>query len=91
MVLLFVMGASPVTAAASGGHAMHHAMIAAVTPATGALALGIHTLTYLIVMALMAWVVYWKLGLRLLRTAWFNLDWLWAAALVVTGVIVLVV
>jgi hypothetical protein len=33
--------------------------------------------------------VYRRLGLSLLRTAWFNLDWIWAAALVVTGVIVL--
>ena len=41
------------------------------------------------VTALVAWVVYRKLGLGLLRTAWFNLDWLWAGALVVTGVVVL--
>jgi hypothetical protein len=31
-----------------------------------------------------------KLGLALLRPAWFNLDWLWAGALVVTGVVVLI-
>ena len=40
-------------------------------------------------MTLAAWVVYRKLGLAFLRTAWFNLDWLWAGALVVTGVAVL--
>jgi len=40
-------------------------------------------------MTLAAWVVYRKLGLSLLRTAWFNLDWVWAAALVVTGIAVL--
>ena len=39
-------------------------------------------------MTLAAWVVYRKLGLGLLRTAWFNLDWAWAAALVATGVVV---
>ena len=38
---------------------------------------------------LVAWVVYRKLGLGVLRKAWFNLDWLWAGALVVTGVVVL--
>ena len=43
------------------------------------------------VMALAAWIVYRKLGLALLRTAWFNLDWLWAAALVVAGFVVLLV
>jgi hypothetical protein len=34
-------------------------------------------------------IVYRKLGLSLLRTAWFNLDWLWARALVVTGMVIL--
>ena len=36
-----------------------------------------------------AWVVYRRLGLAILRKAWFNLDVLWAAALVVTGVVTL--
>jgi hypothetical protein len=56
---------------------------------TGALAAGVHTLTYLAVMALAAWAVYRRLGLDLLRRAWLNLDWVWAGALVVTGVVVL--
>jgi hypothetical protein len=89
MVLPFVMGA-PSMAAASTGHAMHAGMAGAHTPWIGALAVALHTLAYLLVMALVAWMVYWKLGLKLLRTAWFNLDWLWAGALVATGVIVLV-
>jgi hypothetical protein len=33
-------------------------------------------LSYLVVMALAAWIVYRKLGLALQRTASFNLDWL---------------
>jgi hypothetical protein len=33
--------------------------------------------------------VYRKLGLSVLRRAWFNVDWLWAGALVVAGVVVL--
>jgi hypothetical protein len=47
------------------------------------------TLTCPCLSAMAAWVVYRKLGLGLLRTAWFNVDWLWAGALVVTGVVVL--
>jgi len=43
-----------------------------------------------VVMALAAWIVYRRLGLRRLRTAWLNVDWVWAIALVVTGVVVLV-
>jgi hypothetical protein len=33
----------------------------------------------------MAWAVYRWLGLRFLRLAWFNLDRVWAASLVVAG------
>lgn len=89
MVLPFVMATPEVAAAARGNHAMHAAMMAAGTPSNAALAVALHTMAYLLVMALVSWIVYWKLGLRLLRTAWFNLDWLWAAALVVTGIVVL--
>jgi hypothetical protein len=53
-------------------------------------ALGVHTLAYLSVTGFLAWVVYTRVGLAILRTAWFNLDWLWAFALVVAGVVVLV-
>ena len=56
-----------------------------------AAALGVHSAAYLVVTAGMAWIVYGWLGLALLRTAWFNLDWLWAAALVAAGVAVMVV
>jgi hypothetical protein len=47
----------------------------------------IHTLGYLAVMALVALVVYRKLGVAILRRAWFNLDLVWAVALVATGML----
>jgi hypothetical protein len=50
------------------------------------MAVGVHTGGYFLTMALVAVLVYEKLGLALLRHAWFNLDWLWAVALVVVGV-----
>jgi hypothetical protein len=89
MVLPFAMRMPPTLAAAGHEHAHHMATTTATPGITGATAVGIHTLTYLAVMTLAAWLVYRRLGLRLLRTAWFNMDWLWAAALVVTGVVVL--
>jgi hypothetical protein len=52
-------------------------------------AFAIHTTSYLVVTTLAAWIVYRKLGVGILRTAWFNLDRAWAVALVVTGIIVL--
>jgi hypothetical protein len=57
------------------------------TPASDAvLATVVHSLGYLGVTAAAAWIVYEKLGVNLLRKAWFNLDLVWAAALVATGV-----
>jgi len=40
---------------------------------------------------LIALVVYKKFGLALLRKAWFNLDLVWAAALIVTGLVALAI
>ena len=91
MLLPIVMKLSQTTSASAHGRHLapcHDAATALTTPWMGATALGVHTASYLAVMALAAWVVYKKLGLALLRTAWFNLDWLWAAALVVAGLVV---
>jgi hypothetical protein len=51
------------------------------------LATGLHALGYLLVTAFVALLVYEKLGLELLRKAWFNLDLLWAISLIATGLI----
>jgi len=88
MVLPFVMGMSNHVLAAGGTHAHHAAAPNAAVPWVGAVALSLHTFAYLLVLAFAAWVVYRKLGLALLRTAWFNLDLIWAAALVVTGLLI---
>ena len=67
----------------------HHARAAMVSSAwTDAMAVGLHSLSYVLVSTLIAWIVYSKLGVAFLRVAWFNLDWVWAGALVVTGVLV---
>ena len=91
MVLPFVMPASAALSAAAYHHAHAHHMATAQTSAAAAnaMAVAIHTMAYLGVMGLVAWVVYRKLGLNLLRRAWINLDWVWAGALVVAGLVVL--
>ena len=86
MVLPFVLPAAATVAAADHHHAHHVQATAAQAAAT---AVALHTAAYFSVMALAAWIVYWKLGLGLLRKAWFNMDWLWAGALVLTGMVVL--
>ncbi len=47
----------------------------------------VHTLGHLLVAGLVALLVYEKLGLAILKTAWFNIDFGWALALILTGVI----
>lgn len=49
----------------------------------------LHTLSMLAVMALVAWVVYRRFGLAILRRHWINFDLIWAGALLVVGAIAL--
>jgi hypothetical protein len=51
----------------------------------------VHTLAMFAVMAVVALVVYDRLGLMILKRTWFNVDLLWAGALVGAGVITLIV
>ena len=89
MVLPVLLGASAVQAADS--MPVHHHASAVASPLTALLAAGVHTAAYLAVTGLVAWVVYSRLGLAILRTAWLNLDQVWAAALVVTSLVTLMV
>jgi hypothetical protein len=73
----------------AGPHAHHHA--AAHGTAGSVWATLIHTLGYFSVTAAVALLVYQKFGLAMLRRSWFNLDLIWAIALVVTGFVALLV
>jgi hypothetical protein len=89
MVLPLVIGLSSADVAAAGaGHAHATDPFGAGARALWA-ALGVHTVAYLAVTALLAWVVYTRVGVAILRKVWFNLDWLWACSLLVAGVAVL--
>lgn len=94
MVLPFVLGA-----AAPAPSGMHHDHAAVATPraagfagldSTALLAPLAHTAGYLAVTLIVAVVVYEKVGLRILRTAWINMNALWCAALIGAAVLVLV-
>lgn len=80
MVLPFLGGE------AAAGH-QHGHMASAMSPESGLFAVMVHTLGYLIVTGAAAFLFYKKLGLALLRTAWLNLDLIWAVALIATGLI----
>ena len=65
-------------------------MLTAGMPSIGAIELTaplIHTLGYLLVTALIAIVVYEKVGLRILRRAWINLNVVWNVAMIGAGVL----
>ena len=85
MILPLVMGDMSVTV-----HA-HHLAQASVFGSinvgwAGTAAALVHTAGYLLVTGAIAVIVYEKVGLRFLRSAWVNLDMVWAVALIVTGV-----
>jgi len=88
MVVPFVIDTEAAVSAVGATHAHHAIASGADTAWTGAMAVGLHSLSYVLVSTLIAWIVYRKLGVAFLRVAWFNLDWVWAGALVCTGVLV---
>ena len=83
MVLPVLFGLS------AADHAGH--LVGAQSLPSALLAVGIHTAGYLVVTALVAAIIYEKVGLAVLRTAWVNMDLMWAGALVLTGLLTLVI
>jgi hypothetical protein len=82
MVLPVLFGLS------AGDHAGHSA--GARTLLSASIAVAVHTAGYLVVTALVAAVVYEKVGLAVLRRAWINMDLIWSGALMLTGLLALV-
>ncbi|MGH8501209.1 MAG: hypothetical protein ACREVE_01820 [Gammaproteobacteria bacterium] len=96
MLAPILLGWSYMNHAAHGAHAahLHHLsgeQIAALNgPVPWLMAVIVHTFGYLAVAALVALLVYEKLGLAILRRAWFNLDLLWVVALMISGGVILI-
>jgi len=59
------------------------------TPSLLASSIVVHTFGYLLVTGLLALLFYEKLGVGILRRAWFNVDLFWMLALMITGIFVL--
>lgn len=57
--------------------------------AAGSVAL-VHTVAMLVVAGAIAWVFYRYVGLALLGRVWFNVDLVWAVALIAAGIIAIV-
>jgi hypothetical protein len=85
MVLPLVLGDVPV--ALQSDHMVHASMFGSSELGWGGTTAAlIHTAGYLLVTGTIAVIVYERVGTKFLRTAWVNLDLIWAVALVVTGV-----
>jgi hypothetical protein len=88
MVLPILLGMSAI---GYGHHDMQlHMIMTSGGPWVGALAVAVHTFGYLAISGAVAFVVYERVGLNLLRKAWVNLDLIWALALMVTAGVALV-
>ena len=68
------------------GHAAIMDYLARSNLVTALAVAGVHTLAMIGAGLVMAWLVYRYLGLRVLRSTWFNLDTVWGASLIAAGV-----
>jgi hypothetical protein len=85
LMLLPVLVAGPVPQTG------HEHMTASAGLWTGLAATTVHTVAMVAVAGAVAVAVYQVVGLRILRTAWVNLDQVWACALVAAGLATVVV
>ena len=86
MVLPIFMGMSGAAHVSAGA-----SFLASGTFAAAVIATVVHAASYLLVSAAVALLVFEKLGIGVLRKAWFNVDLIWATALMGTGVATLVI
>jgi hypothetical protein len=81
---------APVVLGIEASHNSHDdmAMITGPIDAT-AIGVAVHVLAMVAVMAAIAFVVYERVGLQVLRRAWLNTDQIWAGAFVLAGIVTL--
>jgi hypothetical protein len=88
MVLPFMLGATTSMSVTHQHHGEASMATAGVVASSAAFAAPvIHTIGYLMVTAVLAVVVYEKIGLQILRRAWINLHVIWAVALIGAGAV----
>lgn len=87
-------GADSVAHFSNMPHANHLSFLET-SPSDGPLywsvAVGVHSIGYLCAAVLVALLVYEKLGVAILRRAWFNFDLVWMVALLVSGIVIVLV
>ncbi|HEX6468011.1 MAG TPA: hypothetical protein VF069_02875 [Streptosporangiaceae bacterium] len=92
MLLPILTARTAASGTAGGAHAHAHGMTAGPGSAVtaGIFVTAVHTLAMFVVAGAIAIVVYEVVGVAVLRRAWFNLDRLWAVALIGAGAATLI-
>jgi hypothetical protein len=94
MLLPLLIGIPPASVALPSHHAHFIPTLTLHEPISAMQAIAvilIHTGAMLTVMGAIATVVYEWVGLSILRSAWINLEGIWAGALIAAGILSLVV
>jgi len=90
MVAPVLIGAGAATdAAASSDHAIAAVQENGLSIPGSMLGITLHVAAMLAVMGVVALMVYDHVGVSVLKKAWINLDWVWAGAFVLAGVLTL--
>ena len=95
LIPLFLKSASQTPAPHTGPMALHMHTTCGLefakfgTPSLLTSSIAVHTLGFLLVTGLVAILVYERLGVGVLRHAWFNVDVFWMLALMITGLFIL--
>jgi hypothetical protein len=85
MLLPILLGLPPLTG--GSGNDVIEAGLSMSSLGLDILAVLVHTASMLLVMGTVAIIIYDRLGLRILRQAWVNLDLIWACAVIFAGVV----
>ncbi|HEY0792240.1 MAG TPA: hypothetical protein VGD78_14340 [Chthoniobacterales bacterium] len=88
MLVPVVVGLRPAVCGITAGSAPGEVFTLTSVTVVGATA--VHTASHLAVSTGIAWLVYDRLGLMVLRSSWINLDFIWSCSLLIAGGLVLV-
>jgi hypothetical protein len=89
LMLVPALGSATAAASVAGDHHLTMAGVGLGATGTAVAAVAVHTLALLIITGGVAVVVFDRVGVGFLRKAWFNVDLVWAAALVLAGLYIL--
>ena len=91
LMLFPILISIPTCAPLAAGHLVHQHMMnfgpVPLSPLGAVLVVLVHTGATLVMMGAIAIIVYDRVGLKILRSAWINLDTVWAGALVAAGLL----